>query len=166
MELLVSKKAEVEKVAERLLSAEVLNREDMVTLLGRRPFAEKRELEFPSFFPRSLSLSLSLSFSFTLPLSLSLSQALLLPLFHTHTRTHCKSYPLQIRMRSLSLAPRTRQQSSRPRCRTSTLPDPDVLTHQLQLSVPELGELNCASSSLPLTMLIFLTTLCLLFIPS
>ena len=45
MELLVSKKAEVEKVAERLLSAEVLNREDMVTLLGRRPFAEKRELE-------------------------------------------------------------------------------------------------------------------------
>jgi AFG3 family protein len=42
MELLTEKKLEVEKVAERLLLREVLSREDMITLLGARPFTEKR----------------------------------------------------------------------------------------------------------------------------
>ena len=36
-------KAEVEKVAQVLLSKEVLSRDDMVSLLGPRPFAEKRK---------------------------------------------------------------------------------------------------------------------------
>ncbi|CAO3691583.1 unnamed protein product [Umbelopsis ramanniana] len=39
--LLTDKKEDVEKVAQLLLKKEVLNREDMETLLGRRPFIEK-----------------------------------------------------------------------------------------------------------------------------
>ena len=35
------KKEDVVKVAERLLDQEVLDREDMEELLGKRPFAEK-----------------------------------------------------------------------------------------------------------------------------
>ncbi|CAG8446602.1 20833_t:CDS:2 [Dentiscutata erythropus] len=41
MSLLTEKKKDVEKVAQLLLSKEVLNREDMISLLGKRPFAEK-----------------------------------------------------------------------------------------------------------------------------
>ncbi|CAG8646342.1 10177_t:CDS:1, partial [Scutellospora calospora] len=41
MELLTEKKKDVEKVAQLLLSKEVLNREDMISLLGKRPFTEK-----------------------------------------------------------------------------------------------------------------------------
>ncbi|KAK9768748.1 AAA ATPase afg3 [Basidiobolus ranarum] len=43
--LLTDKKADVEKVAQLLLKKEVLNREDMVHLLGKRPFAEKTQYE-------------------------------------------------------------------------------------------------------------------------
>lgn len=39
--LLTEKRAEVEKVAQRLLEKEVLSREDMIELLGKRPFEEK-----------------------------------------------------------------------------------------------------------------------------
>lgn len=42
--LLTEKKSEVEKVAERLLTREILTRDDMVELLGARPFKEKRKL--------------------------------------------------------------------------------------------------------------------------
>merc|ERR1711874_315858 len=45
MELLTLHKADVEKVALRLLEKEVLNREDMIELLGPRPFAEKSTYE-------------------------------------------------------------------------------------------------------------------------
>ncbi|XP_067219688.1 AFG3-like protein 2 [Chanodichthys erythropterus] len=45
MQLLSEKKAEVEKVALRLLEKEVLDKNDMVELLGRRPFAEKSTYE-------------------------------------------------------------------------------------------------------------------------
>jgi len=41
MALLTEKKADVEKVAQLLLEKEVLSREDMIRLLGKRPFAEK-----------------------------------------------------------------------------------------------------------------------------
>ncbi|XP_043115223.1 AFG3-like protein 2 isoform X2 [Puntigrus tetrazona] len=44
-QLLKEKKAEVEKVALRLLEKEVLDKNDMVELLGRRPFAEKSTYE-------------------------------------------------------------------------------------------------------------------------
>uniref|UniRef100_A0A8C1VXF4 AFG3-like AAA ATPase 2 n=1 Tax=Cyprinus carpio TaxID=7962 RepID=A0A8C1VXF4_CYPCA len=44
-QLLNEKKAEVEKVALRLLEKEVLDKNDMVELLGRRPFAEKSTYE-------------------------------------------------------------------------------------------------------------------------
>ncbi|XP_077082900.1 mitochondrial inner membrane m-AAA protease component AFG3L2 [Siphateles boraxobius] len=44
-QLLSEKKAEVEKVALRLLEMEVLDKNDMVELLGRRPFAEKSTYE-------------------------------------------------------------------------------------------------------------------------
>jgi AFG3 family protein len=47
-ELLVEKKMEVGLVAEELLSKEVLSRDDMVRLLGKRPFEENRE--FSKFF--------------------------------------------------------------------------------------------------------------------
>ncbi|XP_029283551.1 mitochondrial inner membrane m-AAA protease component AFG3L2 isoform X2 [Cottoperca gobio] len=43
--LLSDKKAEVEKVALRLLETEVLDKSDMVELLGKRPFAEKSTYE-------------------------------------------------------------------------------------------------------------------------
>uniref|UniRef100_A0A8C9VVP6 AFG3-like AAA ATPase 2 n=1 Tax=Scleropages formosus TaxID=113540 RepID=A0A8C9VVP6_SCLFO len=43
--LLSEKKAEVEKVALRLLEKEVLDKNDMVELLGQRPFAEKSTYE-------------------------------------------------------------------------------------------------------------------------
>jgi AFG3 family protein len=43
--LLREKKADVERVAERLLKNEVLNREDMIELLGKRPFPEKSTYE-------------------------------------------------------------------------------------------------------------------------
>jgi AFG3 family protein len=42
-DLLTEKKREVGLVAEELLSKEVLNRDDMVRLLGPRPFADKQE---------------------------------------------------------------------------------------------------------------------------
>merc|ERR1719245_2680211 len=45
MKLLTDKKDLVEKVALRLLEKEVLNREDMIELLGPRPFAEKSTYE-------------------------------------------------------------------------------------------------------------------------
>ncbi|KAI3634651.1 hypothetical protein MIR68_007032 [Amoeboaphelidium protococcarum] len=44
-QLLTEKKSDIEKVAERLLQKEVLNREDMFELLGPRPFAEKHQYE-------------------------------------------------------------------------------------------------------------------------
>ncbi|KAI2667520.1 AFG3-like protein 2 [Labeo rohita] len=44
-QLLTEKKADVEKVALRLLEKEVLDKNDMVELLGRRPFAEKSTYE-------------------------------------------------------------------------------------------------------------------------
>ncbi|XP_036412111.1 AFG3-like protein 2 [Colossoma macropomum] len=44
-QLLTVKKAEVEKVALRLLEKEVLDKNDMVELLGKRPFAEKSTYE-------------------------------------------------------------------------------------------------------------------------
>lgn len=44
-QLLNEKKAEVEKVALHLLEKEVLDKKDMVELLGRRPFAEKSTYE-------------------------------------------------------------------------------------------------------------------------
>ncbi|OQR79443.1 AFG3 protein 2-like [Tropilaelaps mercedesae] len=45
MKLLTKHKADVEKVAKRLLAQEILNREDMIELLGKRPFAEKSTYE-------------------------------------------------------------------------------------------------------------------------
>ncbi|CAH2284748.1 AFG3 2 isoform X1 [Pelobates cultripes] len=45
LELLTEKKAEVEKIALRLLDKEVLGKSDMVELLGPRPFAEKSTYE-------------------------------------------------------------------------------------------------------------------------
>lgn len=44
-ELLIKHKADVEKVAERLLLNEVLKRDDMIELLGPRPFKEKSTYE-------------------------------------------------------------------------------------------------------------------------
>jgi AFG3 family protein len=43
--LLKERKEDVERVAERLLKNEVLNREDMIELLGKRPFPEKSTYE-------------------------------------------------------------------------------------------------------------------------
>ena len=45
MELLTSKKDLIEKVAQRLLEREVLSRDDMVELVGKRPFKEKTTYE-------------------------------------------------------------------------------------------------------------------------
>ncbi len=45
LELIREKKKEVELVAERLLEKEVLQREDMIELLGKRPFPEKSTYE-------------------------------------------------------------------------------------------------------------------------
>uniref|UniRef100_A0A1I7ZD42 AAA domain-containing protein n=1 Tax=Steinernema glaseri TaxID=37863 RepID=A0A1I7ZD42_9BILA len=44
-ELLLSKRDEIEKVALRLLEKEILSREDMIELLGKRPFVEKHTYE-------------------------------------------------------------------------------------------------------------------------
>uniref|UniRef100_A0A1L8D8U0 Putative atp-dependent metalloprotease ftsh n=1 Tax=Nyssomyia neivai TaxID=330878 RepID=A0A1L8D8U0_9DIPT len=44
-ELLQKHKGDVEKVAERLLKNEILSRDDMIELLGRRPFKEKSTYE-------------------------------------------------------------------------------------------------------------------------
>lgn len=44
-DLLLKHKAEVEKVAERLLKNEILSRDDMIELLGPRPFKEKSTYE-------------------------------------------------------------------------------------------------------------------------
>jgi AFG3 family protein len=52
MKLLTDKKNDVEKVAQLLLSKEVLNREDMISLLGKRPFIEKNSYE-DYFNPKS-----------------------------------------------------------------------------------------------------------------
>ena len=46
--LLTEKKAEVGKVAEELLSKEVLGRDDLVRLLGKRPFEDNKE--FTKYF--------------------------------------------------------------------------------------------------------------------
>ncbi|CEF68297.1 AFG3-like protein 2 [Strongyloides ratti] len=43
--LLVEKKDEIEKIAQRLLEKEVLKRDDMIELLGKRPFPEKHTYE-------------------------------------------------------------------------------------------------------------------------
>ena len=45
LNILTEKREEVEKVALRLLEKEVLNREDMIELLGPRPFKEKSTYE-------------------------------------------------------------------------------------------------------------------------
>jgi len=45
VQLLTDHKEEIIKVAERLLKKEVLDREDMIELLGPRPFAEKHTYE-------------------------------------------------------------------------------------------------------------------------
>ena len=45
LDLLEKHKENVVKVAERLLEKEVLNRDDMIELLGARPFAEKHTYE-------------------------------------------------------------------------------------------------------------------------
>lgn len=45
VKLLTDKKNDVEKVAQLLLSKEVLNRDDMISLLGKRPFVEKNNYE-------------------------------------------------------------------------------------------------------------------------
>lgn len=44
-ELLLKHKSDVEKVAERLLKNEILSRDDMIELLGKRPFPEKSTYE-------------------------------------------------------------------------------------------------------------------------
>lgn len=44
-ELLIKHKSDVEKVAERLLKNEILSRDDMIELLGKRPFPEKSTYE-------------------------------------------------------------------------------------------------------------------------
>uniref|UniRef100_A0A0R3RIR8 AAA domain-containing protein n=1 Tax=Elaeophora elaphi TaxID=1147741 RepID=A0A0R3RIR8_9BILA len=44
-ELLESKKPQIEAVAERLLQNEIISREDLIELLGPRPFAEKQSYE-------------------------------------------------------------------------------------------------------------------------
>lgn len=44
-DLLVKHKSDVEKVAERLLKNEILSRDDMIELLGKRPFPEKSTYE-------------------------------------------------------------------------------------------------------------------------
>uniref|UniRef100_A0A0N5BY32 AAA domain-containing protein n=1 Tax=Strongyloides papillosus TaxID=174720 RepID=A0A0N5BY32_STREA len=44
-DLLLEKKNEIEKVAQRLLEKEVLKRDDMIEILGKRPFPEKHTYE-------------------------------------------------------------------------------------------------------------------------
>jgi cell division protease FtsH len=45
LDLLQSKKAEVEKLAQALLTREVLHKSDVEELIGNRPFEEKTTLE-------------------------------------------------------------------------------------------------------------------------
>lgn len=45
LDLLTEKKADIEKVAKRLLEREILSRDDMIELLGARPFKEKSTYE-------------------------------------------------------------------------------------------------------------------------
>ncbi|XP_063601865.1 AFG3-like protein 2 [Penaeus indicus] len=45
LDLLTQKKADIEKVAKRLLEREILSRDDMIELLGPRPFKEKSTYE-------------------------------------------------------------------------------------------------------------------------
>merc|ERR1711988_1731564 len=45
LNILTEKREEVEKVAQRLLEKEILNRDDMIELLGPRPFKEKSTYE-------------------------------------------------------------------------------------------------------------------------
>ena len=45
MELLTSKRESIEKVANRLLEREILSRDDMIELVGARPFKEKTTYE-------------------------------------------------------------------------------------------------------------------------
>ncbi|KAJ8972092.1 hypothetical protein NQ317_019138 [Molorchus minor] len=45
MSLLTERKQQVEKVAERLLKQEIISRDDMIELLGKRPFPEKSTYE-------------------------------------------------------------------------------------------------------------------------
>lgn len=45
MTLLTERKAEIEKVAQLLLKKEVLGREDMINLLGPRPFDDKSKFD-------------------------------------------------------------------------------------------------------------------------
>lgn len=51
-DLLTEKKHEVGLVAEELLSKEVIGREDMIRLLGRRPFEEKNK-DFEKYFDKA-----------------------------------------------------------------------------------------------------------------
>ncbi|CAI4231601.1 unnamed protein product [Auanema sp. JU1783] len=44
-DLLISKRDDIEKVAQRLLEREVLSREDLVEIVGKRPFVEKHTYE-------------------------------------------------------------------------------------------------------------------------
>ena len=45
MNLMIEKKADAEKIALKLLEQEVLNRDDMIELLGPRPFEEMSSYE-------------------------------------------------------------------------------------------------------------------------
>lgn len=45
LNLLTERKGDVERVAQRLLQKEILSKDDMVELLGKRPFAEKATYE-------------------------------------------------------------------------------------------------------------------------
>merc|ERR1719184_536537 len=57
MDLLIKHKDDVIKVAERLLEQEILSRDDMIELLGPRPFAEKstyEEFEEDTTLPKGL----------------------------------------------------------------------------------------------------------------
>lgn len=44
-DLLLEKRTDIERVALRLLEKEILSREDMVELVGKRPFSEKNTYE-------------------------------------------------------------------------------------------------------------------------
>lgn len=44
-DLLLEKRSDIERVALRLLEKEILNREDMIELVGKRPFVEKNTYE-------------------------------------------------------------------------------------------------------------------------
>ncbi|RHZ46532.1 hypothetical protein Glove_615g1 [Diversispora epigaea] len=54
MKLLTEKKQDTEKVAQLLLSKEVLNKEDMIRLLGKRPFIEKNPYDDHTILPDNI----------------------------------------------------------------------------------------------------------------